>query len=91
MAQDPSDARERLDVVHQRRAAVEAALYRIGRAGPHFRAPSFERLEERGLLAAHVASLSVDDLDVETPLAAEDSRAEDARLSRVEHCAADRR
>ena len=52
VAEDPGHAGERLDVVDDRGLAAEAALDRIGRAQPRHAAAAFERLDQRGLLAA---------------------------------------
>ena len=52
VAEDPRHAGERLDVVDERRLAAEAALGRVGRPQPRHAALPFERLDQRGLLAA---------------------------------------
>ena len=55
---DPRDVDQRLDVVDQRRPAEEARLRGIRRPGAHFGPPSFDRVEQRRLLAADVAALA---------------------------------
>ena len=52
MADDPRDTGERFDVVDDGRLAAEAAFDRVGRPQPRHPAFSFERLDQRGLLAA---------------------------------------
>ena len=57
---DPGHVDERLDVVHDGRAAEQAPLDGVGRSRPDLAAPALERGEERRLLAAHVAAEAAD-------------------------------
>src|SRR5436309_5154539 len=84
----PDDVRhiaERLDVVDQRRAAVEALDG--GEGGPEARvaALSLQRIEQSGLLTADVgASAAVDD-ELQTAAAAEDVLSQIAGLVSLGH------
>ena len=53
---DVRDVRERLDVVDQRRALVEALVGGERRLQPRVAALALERVEQRGLLAADVGA-----------------------------------
>ena len=82
---DRRHARQRLDVVHHGRPAVEPALGRIGRPQPHLAAPALDRVEQRGLLAAHVAAVTRHHAQLAGEVAAEDARTREpgrARLAR---------
>ena len=82
MADDRAEVRERLDVVHDRRAIEEPLVGRVGRPRRDHAAQAFERSEERGLLAADVRARALDDLDVEREGAAEDVLAEEPGRAR---------
>jgi hypothetical protein len=77
VAQDPRDARERLDVVHECRGTEQPGDGRVRRASAHLGPAVLERVQQRRLLAADVAALAVHDLHVEGGAALADF-AEDA-------------
>ena len=64
-AQDGAGDRDRLDVVHRRRAAVEAHIGRERRLQPRHALLALEALEQRRLLAADIGAGAVVDVDVE--------------------------
>ena len=63
---------QRLDVVHDRRLAVEADLDREGRLVARLAAVALDRLEECGLLPAHVGAGADAQLDLDTEVGAVD-------------------
>ena len=77
---DPRHVGERLDVVDQRRPAVEALDRRERRLQARVAALALERVEQRRLLAADVGAGAAVDDQLEVAVAAEDVLAEVARL-----------
>ena len=65
--QDVGHLRDGLDVVHGRRAAVEAHVRRERRLQPRLALLAFEAFEQRGLLAADVGAGAVMQIEVEVP------------------------
>ena len=61
--EDLSHPEERLDVVHQRRAAEQPALGDIRRAQPRHAAPALDRFDHRRLLAADIGAGAAAQLD----------------------------
>ena len=62
-AADQREVAERLDVLHERRPAVDAAFERPGRHERRLRVAAVQPVDERGLLAGHVAVRSADHAD----------------------------
>ncbi len=80
VAEDPRHAGERLDVVDEGRLSAEAAFGGIGRAQRRHAAPAFERLDQRGLLAAHERAGAFADLEAQRERRTEDALAQQAAL-----------
>ena len=78
-AQDGRRDGDRFDVVHRRRAAVEAGAGRERRLQPRHALLALEALEQRGLLAADVGAGAAMDIDVELPARAAGILADQAR------------
>src|SRR4051812_4874430 len=82
---DARHRRDRLHVVDDRRAGVEAGHRRERRPEPRLPAPTLQALEQGGLLAADVGTRSGVDHDVEVVAGAVDVLAEMARGVRLVH------
>ncbi len=82
LGDDPRHVGERLDVVDQRRPAVEALDRREGRLQPRVAALALERVQQRRLLAADVGAGAAVDDQLEVAVGAEDVRPQVARLVR---------
>jgi hypothetical protein len=65
--QDRRRDRDRLDVVHRGRAAIEARARRERRLQARLALLAFEAFEQRGFLAADIGAGAVVDVDVEIP------------------------
>src|SRR2546428_3860313 len=78
LREDDRHRGERLDVVDQGGLLVEPVEPRERRLVPRLRALAFERLEERRLLAADVATRAHENRDVEAQARTDHVRAEDA-------------
>jgi hypothetical protein len=78
VAEDEQHIDERLDVVDRRRLPEEPDLDREGRLVARLAAPTLDRFEEGGLLAADVGPGATPELDVEGPARAGDVVAEEA-------------
>ena len=83
MPDDVRDVHQRLDVVDQRRALVEALERGERRLQARVAALALERVEQRGLLAADVGAGAAVDDQVERVVGAEDALAEVARRARL--------
>ena len=83
ISQDDRDVHQRLDVVDQRRALVEALDGRERRLQARVAALALERVEQRGLLAADVGAGAAVHDEVERVVGAEDALAEVARRARL--------
>ena len=59
--------RDRLDVVHRRRAAIEAGAGRERRLQPRHALLALEAFEQRGLLAADIGAGAAMDVEIEVP------------------------
>ena len=88
--QDERDVHQRLDVVDQRRALVEALDGRERRLQARVAALALERVEQRGLLAADVGAGAAVHDEVERVVGAEDVLAEVAGRARPRRRAASR-
>ena len=77
-AQDGRRNGDRLDVVHRRRAAVEAGARRERRLQPRHALLALEALEQRRLLAADIGAGAAMDVDLELPARAAGVLAEQA-------------
>src|SRR5262249_15223887 len=75
--------RDRFDVVHGRRAAVEPGAGRERRLKPRHTLLALEALEQRGLLAADIRAGSAMDMDLELPARAASIVADQAGLARL--------
>ena len=84
-AQDHRDVHQRLDVVDQRRAAVQALDGRERRLQARVAALALERVEQRGLLAADVGAGAAVHDEVDRVVGAEDVLAEVAGRARLGH------
>ena len=62
---DVGGDRDRLDVVHRRRAAVQADIRRERRLQPRHALLAFQALQQRGLFAADIGAGAVMDVEVE--------------------------
>ncbi len=82
LGDDPRHVGEGLDVVDQRRPAVEALHRRERRLQARVAALALERVEQRRLLAADVGAGAAVDDQLEVAVAAEDVRSQVARLIR---------
>src|SRR5690606_14137830 len=65
--QDGADHGDRLDVVHGRRAAIEAGARRERRLQTRLALLAFKRLQQGRLFAADISARAVVDVDVEVP------------------------
>ena len=65
VADDPGHAGQRLDVVDDRRLPAKPALDGVRRPQPRHAALPFERLDQRGLLAAHECARALADLQAQ--------------------------
>ena len=80
---DVRDVHQRLDVVDQRRALVEALERGERRLQARVAALALERVQQRGLLAADVGAGAAVDDEVERVVGAEDALADVALLARL--------
>src|SRR5207247_11332102 len=83
---DPWHGHERLDVVEQRRPAPGALDGGEGRTGSRLGALAFERLEQRGLLAADIGAVAAVQTDVERVVLAHRFRTDVAFAARLFAC-----
>src|SRR5439155_13978803 len=65
--EDAQHVHQGLDVVDERRPSEQAHFGREGRAVARLASPSFDRVEQRGLLAADVGAGTAPNLEVEPP------------------------
>jgi hypothetical protein len=79
-AQNGRRDRDRLDVVHRGRAAIETGARRERRLQPRHALLALEALEQRGLLAADIGTGAAMDVEVEVPARAAGILAQKARV-----------
>src|SRR6476661_2594417 len=79
------DRRNRLDVIDDRRAAIEADHRREGRLQPWVAALALQRFEQRALLAADIGSRAAMHRDIEIEATAEDVLAQQPGVIRLAH------